>query len=71
MECVLTFQILTLSKYLTKTFDIILGVTPILAPQSVAPPEMSTPALQCTAYDPTFSLQDLFSTLKMMMFAKN
>ena len=35
---------MTLEKYLTKNFEIFLGGTPFLAPQSAASPKMTTPA---------------------------
>ena len=44
----LTFQMMTLEKYLTKNFEIFLGGTPFLAPQSAASPKMTTPALPMT-----------------------
>merc|ERR1711954_155109 len=44
----LTFQMMTLEKYLTKNFGIFLGGTPFLAPQSAASPKMTTPALPMT-----------------------
>ena len=50
----LTFQMMTLEKYLTKMFEIFLGGTPILAPRGAASPNMTTPA----AFDPTFLLQN-------------
>ena len=44
----LTFQMMTLEKYLTNNFDIFLGGTPFLAPQSAASPKMTTPVLPMT-----------------------
>ena len=41
----LTFQIMTLKKYSTKSFETFLGGTPILAPRSVVSPKLTTPAL--------------------------
>ena len=53
----LTFQMMTLEKYLTKNFEIFLGGTPFLAPQSAASPKMTTPALPMT---PLFYCRILF-----------
>ena len=44
----LTFQMMTLEKYLTKNYEIFLGGTPFLAPQSAASPKITTPALPMT-----------------------
>ena len=44
----LTFQLMTLEKYLTKNFDIFFRGYPLLAPRSAASPKMTTPALPMT-----------------------
>ena len=63
----LTFQMMTLEKYLTKNFEKILGGTPILAPKRVASPRMTIPALLC----PHFFIAESFFTKKMWMFTKH
>ena len=55
----LTFQMMTLEKYLTKNFDIFFRGYPLLAPQSAASPKMTTPALPMT---PLFYYRILFHT---------
>ena len=44
----LTFQMMSLEKYLTKNFEIFVEGTPFLAPQSAASSKMTTPALPMT-----------------------
>ena len=44
----LTFQMMTLEKYLTKKMEIFLGGTPFLASRSAASPKMTTSALPMT-----------------------
>ena len=56
----LTFQIMTLEKHLTVDFEEKkLGGTPVLIPQNVASPKMTTPALSMT---PLF-IAESFSTI--------
>ena len=43
-----TFQMITLKKYLTKNFEFFSRGTPFVAPQSAASPKMTTPALPMT-----------------------
>ena len=64
----LNFQIITLEKYLTQNFEIFLGGTPIMAPQSAVSPKMTTPALPITQL---FYCRITFYLKKMWMFAKN
>ena len=53
----LTFHMMILERYLTKNFEIFLGGSHFLAPQSAATPKMTTPALPMT---PLFYCRILF-----------
>ena len=53
----LTFQMMTLEKYLTNFFEFFVGGNPILAPRSVVSSKMTTPAMPMT---PLFLLQNPF-----------
>ena len=57
----LTFPIYPLTKDLTKKIWIFLGGTPPLAPQRGGPTKKWPPV---TAYDPIFSMQNLFKLQK-------
>ena len=62
----LTFQMMTLDKYLTNNFKSFLGGTPIFARRSPASPKITTSALLMT---PLFYCRILFYS-KKGMFAK-
>ena len=57
----LTFQMMTLEKYLTKNFEIFFRGYPLFGPSKCGVSKNDHPS---TAYDPTFLLQNPFTLKK-------
>ena len=63
----LTFQMMTLEKYLTKKFEIFFLGYPHFGPSKCG---ISKKNYHSSTYEPTFFIAESFSIRKMWMFAK-